>query len=100
MLKLKTATPRWVIVILDLSICLFSLGLAYFIRFDMNTNLKAMRSEWIYNWKEFTAYIVIKLLIFYAFQIHKGLVRYTSTQDAKRILFASMTCTGIFIAIS
>lgn len=100
MLKLKTATPRWVIVILDLSICLFSLGLAYFIRFDMNTNLKAMRSEWIYNWKEFTAYIVIKLMIFYAFQIHKGLVRYTSTQDAKRILFASMTCTGIFIAIS
>jgi FlaA1/EpsC-like NDP-sugar epimerase len=100
MLKLKTATPRWVIVILDLSICLFSLGLAYFIRFDMNTNLKAMRSEWIYNWKEFTAYIVIKLMVFYAFQIHKGLVRYTSTQDAKRILFASMTCTGIFIAIS
>jgi FlaA1/EpsC-like NDP-sugar epimerase len=100
MLKLTTATPRWIIVILDLAISLFSLGLAYFIRFDMNTNLKAMRSEWLSNWKEFLAYILIKLSVFYAFQIHRGLIRYTSTQDSKRILFASLTSTGIFILIS
>lgn len=100
MLKLTTATPRWIIVILDLAISLFSLGLAYFIRFDMNTNLKAMRSEWLSNWKEFLAYVLIKLSVFYAFQIHRGLIRYTSTQDSKRILFASLTSTGIFILIS
>jgi len=100
MFKFKTATPRWIIVALDLTISLFSLGLAYFIRFDMNTNLKAMKNEWLSNWKEFFIYVAIKLIVFYSFQIHRGLIRYTSTQDAKRILFASLTCTGIFIMIS
>ncbi|NBN99396.1 MAG: hypothetical protein EBV19_09205, partial [Flavobacteriia bacterium] len=65
MLKLKSATPRWIIVIVDLLLSVFALGLAYFIRFDMDTNLKAMKNEWIYNWKEFLVFLVIKLVVFY-----------------------------------
>lgn len=100
MLKLKSATPRWIIVLIDLLMSIFALGLAYFIRFDMNTNLKAMQNEWLDNWKEFTAYISIKLTVFYFFKIHRGLVRFTATEDLKRLFSASMTCTFIFIIIS
>tara|TARA_B110000908_G_scaffold172586_1_gene241041 strand:- start:923 stop:2626 length:1704 start_codon:yes stop_codon:yes gene_type:complete len=38
----------------------------------------------------------VKLLVFNVFKIHKGLVRYTSTQDLNRIFIAVSTCTLIF----
>jgi FlaA1/EpsC-like NDP-sugar epimerase len=66
----------------------------------MNTNLKAMEHEWLYNWKEFIAYVTIKLSVFYLFKIHLGLVRFTSTEDLKRLFKASSTCSLIFIGIS
>lgn len=100
MLKLKTATPRWIIILIDLIVSIFSLGLAYFIRFDLNTNLYAMKNEWIEHWPEFITYLCIKGLIFYLFGIHKGLVRYTSIQDSQRILKANLSATLIFIIIS
>jgi FlaA1/EpsC-like NDP-sugar epimerase len=100
MLKLKTATPRWIIIFIDLIVSIFSLGLAYFIRFDLNTNLYAMKNEWLEHWPEFITYLCIKGLIFYFFGIHKGLVRYTSIQDSQRILKANLSATLIFILIS
>ena len=100
MLKLKTATPLWIIILIDLIVSIFSLGLAYFIRFDLNTNLYAMKNEWIEHWPEFITYLCIKGLIFYLFGIHKGLVRYTSIQDSQRILKANLSATLIFIIIS
>jgi len=100
MLKLKSATPRWIIASLDILMSITALGLAYFIRFDMNTNMVAMRNEWLYNWREFAAFVIIKLSVFYAFKIHRGLVRFTSMEDSKRLLFASLSCTGMFIVIS
>jgi len=100
MLKLKTATPRWIIILIDLIVSIFSLGLAYFIRFDLNTNLYAMKNEWIEHWPEFITYLCIKGLIFYLFGIHKGLVRYTSIQDSQRILKANLSATLIFVIIS
>ncbi len=100
MLKLKTATPRWIIILIDLIVSIFSLGLAYFIRFDLNANLYAMKNEWIEHWPEFITYLCIKGLIFYLFGIHKGLVRYTSIQDSQRILKANLSATLIFIIIS
>lgn len=100
MLKLKSATPRWIIAIVDLLLSVLALGLAYFIRFDMNTNLKAMKNEWIYNWKEFLVFLAVKFIVFYLFKIHLGLVRFTSTQDLKRLLSASLACSLIFVVIS
>ncbi len=100
MVKLKTATPRWIIILIDLVISVCSLGLAYFIRFDLNTNLYAMENEWLEHWPEFIMYLCIKGVIFFIFGIHRGLVRYTSTQDSQRILKANLSTTLIFIGIS
>ncbi len=100
MIKLRTATPRWIIIVIDLVISVFSLVLAYFIRFDLNTNLYAMKNEWLQHWPEFIMYLCIKGVIFFLFGIHKGLVRYTSTQDSQRILKANLSATLIFIIIS
>ncbi len=97
MLKLKQNTPRWVIVLLDLIIHLFALSFAYVIRFDLKADISLIQSEWEILSKSLWFIVLVKLLVFYLFQIHKGLVRYTSTEDLKRILLAELTCSVLFL---
>lgn len=97
MFHLKSNTPRWVISLNDLIISIISLGIAYLIRFDFNTDIKLIESEWDILSKSLPLFILIKLVVFYSFQVHKGLVRYTSTEDLKRILAALTTCSLLFL---
>ncbi len=97
MLKLKQNTPRWVIVLLDLIIHLFALSFAYIIRFDLKADISLIQSEWEILSKSLWFIVLVKLLVFYLFQIHKGLVRYTSTEDLKRIFLAELTCSVFFL---
>ncbi len=97
MLKLKQNTPRWVVVLLDLIIHLSALAFAYLIRFDLKADFSLIQSEWEILSRSLWFFILVKLLVFYAFQIQKGLVRYTSTEDLKRIFLAELSCTIIFL---
>jgi FlaA1/EpsC-like NDP-sugar epimerase len=96
-LKLKQNTPRWVIVLLDLIIHLSALAFAYLIRFDLKADFSLIQSEWEILSKSLWFFILVKLVVFYIFQIQKGLVRYTSTEDLKRIFLAELSCTIIFL---
>ena len=97
MLKLKQNTPRWVVVLLDLIIHLFALAFAYLIRFDLKADFSLIQSEWEILSKSLWFFILVKLVVFYIFQIQKGLVRYTSTEDLKRIFLAELSSTFIFL---
>ncbi len=97
MLKLKQNTPRWVVVLLDLIIHLFSLAFAYLIRFDLKADFSLIQSEWEILSKSLWFFVLVKLFVFSLFQIHKGLVRYTSTEDLKRIFLAELSCTLLFL---
>lgn len=97
MLKLKQNTPRWVVVLLDLIIHLCALAFAYLIRFDLKADFSLIKTEWEILSKSLWFFIVVKLIVFYLFQIQKGLVRYTSTEDLKRIFLAELSCTLLFL---
>lgn len=97
MLHLKSNTPRWVISLNDLIISIVSLGIAYLIRFDFKTSSAEIMSEWNILSKSLPLFIIIKLIVFNSFQVQKGLVRYTSTEDLKRILAALTTCSLLFL---
>ena len=97
MLKLKQNTPRWVVVLLDLIIHLCALAFAYLIRFDLKADFSLIQTEWEILSKSLWFFIVVKLIVFYLFQIQKGLVRYTSTEDLKRIFLAELSCTLLFL---
>ncbi len=99
MLRFRSRTPRWVIVFLDLTINVFALFFAYIIRFDLDSQSELIREEWLLLKDYLWIFIVVKLIVFYLFKIHKGLVRYTSTHDLNRIFIAVATCTLIFAAI-
>ncbi len=97
MLKLKQNTPRWVVVLLDLIIHLCALAFAYLIRFDLKADFSLIQTEWEILSKSLWFFIIVKLFVFYLFQIQKGLVRYTSTEDLKRIFLAELSCTLLFL---
>jgi FlaA1/EpsC-like NDP-sugar epimerase len=100
MISLRKHTPRWVIVLLDLLLNLSALAFAYLIRFDLKAEYAQIQEEWNVLSKSILFYIVIKFAVFQLFRIQKGLVRYTSTEDLRRIFLAVVTCTFIFTIAS
>ena len=96
MYLLKTNTPRWVIILLDLLMSLAALFFAYLIRFDLKTDLEVIQTEWNILSKSLWLFVLVKFVIFYSFKIHKGVVRHTSTEDLKRIMFATFLSSLAF----
>lgn len=89
------STPRWMIFLMDLLICMFSLILAYLLRF----NFAAIpQSELETFTLVFPYVIVIRAISNYLTKTHRGIIRYTSTKDAQRI-FTVNTSTSILFAL-
>ncbi len=87
-------------MVMDLCLSLLALFFAYLIRFDLKAEETLIREEWAILSRSIGVYIVVKLLVFYAFKIHKGLVRHTSTEDMRRIISANFLNTVIFAILS
>lgn len=100
MLLPKSNIPRWIVIVADLMMSLVALFVAYLIRFDLETKDYLIRDEWAILSKSIGFYIAVKLIVFYVFKIHKGLIRHTSTQDFARIVQATAICSVIFFASS
>ena len=100
MINLRKHTPRWVIVLLDLLLNLSALAFAYLIRFDLKAEYSVIEEEWNVLSKSIFFYIFIKFTVFQLFRIQKGLVRYTSTEDLRRIFLAVFSCSLIFTIAS
>lgn len=99
MLLPKTSTPRWMIIVIDLILSLCGLFFAYLIRFDLKADATLIRNEWAILSKSILVYLFVKFIVFYSFKIHKGLVRHTSTEDLRRIFYASAVSSGLFLAL-
>ena len=100
MINLRKHTPRWVVVFLDLLLNLSALAFAYLIRFDLKAEYSVIQEEWNVLSKSIFFYVFIKFTVFQLFKIQKGLVRYTSTEDLRRIFLAVLTCSIIFTIAS
>jgi FlaA1/EpsC-like NDP-sugar epimerase len=90
-------TPRWIVVVADILMSLMSLLVAYVIRFDLEANEELITREWNILSKSILVYIGVKLVIFYLYKIHKGLVRHTSTEDFLRIFKANTLSSITFL---
>jgi FlaA1/EpsC-like NDP-sugar epimerase len=75
---------------------LLALLFSYVIRFDLEAKMDLIKEEWSILSKSIGFYILIKLVVFYAFKIHRGLIRHTSTEDFVRILKANLLSTVAF----
>ncbi len=88
-------TPRWIIFLIDLFICLSSLMLAYQVRF----NFRVPEIE-ISLWKiAIPALLIVRAGSFLLSRLYQGIIRYTSTKDALRV-FYTITGGSIFLALA
>lgn len=93
----KYNLPRWSILIIDLVICAFSLTLAFFLRFNFENipeaDLKNLPLD-------YAALILIRGISFFISKTYKGVVRYTSTRDAMRILAVVILGSVSLVAVN
>lgn len=88
--------PRWLIFIIDLVICLISLGIAYFIRYNFDLSGLDFQSFW----KNALISIIINTGVFVSVKSYSGIIRYTSAQDTFRILFAVLLSNFILFSVN
>ena len=96
MFKRINIVPRWIIFLIDLVICSFSLFFSYLIRYNLSLDAVSL--------KELSGNILILVLInsivFINFRTYAGIIRYTGVQDALRICYAILMTTSVLFFIN
>ena len=88
--------PRWIIFFIDMGICLFSLILAYLVRF----NFSIPRVEIHAFPLVFSLVLGIRALSFYFSKTYQGIVKYTSSKDAQRIFIVITIGSILYILVN
>jgi FlaA1/EpsC-like NDP-sugar epimerase len=90
----KKNTPRWIIFIIDIGICTFSIFLAYLLRFNFRIpEIDKKDMPFVISF-----IIVVRIISFILGKTYAGIIRYTSSEDAQRIfsvIFLGSTILGI-----
>jgi FlaA1/EpsC-like NDP-sugar epimerase len=86
-------TPRWIIFGIDLTICLFSVLLAYLLRFNFSVPLNEIQS-FVYV---IPFVLLVRVASFLIWRTYAGIIRYTSTRDAQRIFIAVFAGSLLFV---
>lgn len=92
----KRNAPRWIIFLIDLAICTSAFIVAYLVRFEFNPP----KLEIDLALRFFPIFIAIRALSFVVGKTYAGIIRYTSSQDARRILRMLFIGTGVFFALN
>jgi len=88
--------PRWTILLIDLALCLVALIGAYQLRF----NFGVPPHEYELLLPVLPVFLLVRLLTLWGARIHRGLVRHTSTEDARRIFLTVLAGSLVFAVLS
>ena len=89
----KKYTPRWIVLIIDVFICVASTIIAYLLRF----NFEIPENENVGELTQIVQLVVsVRLISFLIAGTYAGIVRYTGLRDARRILI-TITASSLFI---
>lgn len=89
-------TPRWLIFLIDLLFVTCSVLLAYLLRFNFSipgSELKALPQV-------FGCIVIIRAISFLITKSYAGIIRYTSTSDAIRVVVTIFSGSVIFVIIN
>ena len=92
-LLFKRNMPRWIIFFIDLFISLFSLVLAYLVRFNFSVPLVEITAFPLV----FSLVLAIRAVSFYFSKTYQGIVKYTSSKDAQRIFIVISLGSLLFV---
>lgn len=91
-------TPRWVVFLIDMLIAVSSLIVAYLIRFD--TANMPFETEYRVFISGLPIFLITRATCFIFFKIHASILRHTSSQDVKGVIFATGLGTLLLALIS
>ncbi|UTW63026.1 polysaccharide biosynthesis protein [bacterium SCSIO 12741] len=92
----KDSTPRWIVLTIDLGICLFATLLAYLVRFNFSIPANEIETFPLV----FPIVLGVRGLSFFLGKTYSGIIRYTSTTDTQRI-FSTITLGSLgFMALN
>ena len=92
--------PRWIIFAYDILVSLFALFIAYALRFDFFNSKLDFEEEYEILKTSLPIFILVRVFTFYFGKTYAGIIRYTSTEDNKRILKTVFLGTLIIIFCS
>ena len=95
LIKTKPTLPRWIIFILDLTICDFALAYAYLLRFNMDLS-KVHYRDVIISLLTITA---LNAVFFRIFRTYEGIIRLSGAQEALRCVSAVL-CSSVVILVT
>ncbi|MBN4051285.1 polysaccharide biosynthesis protein [bacterium AH-315-M05] len=88
-------TPRWIIFFIDIFICLFSVVLAYLLRFNFSIpEIELITLPYVIPF-----ILIVRAASFYFAKTYAGIIRYTSTKDAERI-FVVISLGSVFLGLT
>lgn len=93
---LKKFVPRWMVLLIDLTISTTSLLLAFYFRFNSKIPEQYIQS-FVYV---IPIYLGVRLFSFLSSKTYAGIVRYTSTKDSLRIVFTIIVGSSILAFIN
>lgn len=95
-LLFKRNMPRWVIFFIDLGICLFSLVLAYLVRFNFAIPKVEIEAFPLV----FSIVLGTRAASFFLSKTYQGIVKYTSSKDAQRIFIVISVGSIAFVIVN
>ncbi|MDZ4838699.1 MAG: nucleoside-diphosphate sugar epimerase/dehydratase [Bacteroidota bacterium] len=93
----KRYAPKWLILYIDMMATIFSVIVAYGLVENFRPFVDVNLPNLLFT---LTIFLVIRFTLFMVFKTYSSVVRYTSTQDAKNILFSISSGTVILLAYS
>ncbi len=84
--------PRWLILVIDSSLCVMALLAAYQLRF----NFQVPDHEYALLWRMLPIFLLVRAGSLLTAGIHMGLVKHTSTEDARRIFLTVLAGSALF----
>ncbi len=89
-------TPRWIVFLIDVLICFFSISFAYYVRFEFRISSIEFQSLKLVV----PVLLFIRALSFLIFRSYAGLIRYTSAKDTERIFIVVTFGTIVLFIIN
>lgn len=88
--------PRWVVLIIDMVLCTFSVYLSYDLRF----NFSIPETEVIMMPLAFGSLLTVRLISFLISRTYTGIIRYTSYKDSQRIFITLASGTLLLFVVN
>jgi len=92
----QRSMPRWIIFFIDMAICLFSLILAYLVRFNFSIPKVEIEAFPLV----FGIVLGIRAMSFFFSKTYQGIVKYTSSKDAQRIFGVISIGSILFVLVN